>query len=156
MQKVDLASVQSIQSVLDAPTVSIFVAGREDLASRASLAFVADQARDASRPGFALGEEPEKFIVRGGLHVEEVDALFRAAAGRRAEHAVRMAVQGWARGVAPDSDTRIPVPIHREMQVPVTVSSLTKVAEGLRAGVVRAYGEASGARPIRQSVGRRL
>lgn len=146
MKMIDRACVDAVQSALQAPRVDVFVVGRDELATRPGLMFIADEARALGRAGFALGEAAERYVIQGGLEEAELDALFRAAAGKRTEHDVRAGTRQWVAGETVVNSSRLPPVVRKELALPLSVSSLTKIAQALQSGAVRAYGEVAGAR----------
>ena len=152
MTQIDQASVAAVQSVLRASRVDVFVVGRVALEERLSLMFVADEARLRSRPGFSFGGLDERYVVQGGLAEAELNGLFRTAAGRRTELDVLAAVGQWAEGRSVAGLSAVPPVVHKELDVPLSVAGLTRIAQAMRSGLVRAYGEAAGARVVAESM----
>lgn len=137
---IDSIALSAVQQVLTADTVWVYTTGRTPLADRASLQFVADQAMAHQRPGFEV-DQPEKFQLPGGVAQGELDDLFNATAGTRAEFALRQSVLAWARdGKTPSGDSLPPV-MSNEMAKPLSVAGLQRVCEALDAGMARTFGE---------------
>jgi len=146
---IDPIAVTAIQHVLDASKVQVFTAGRQDLAVRASLQFVAEQAVAARRAGFEL-EGAEKYSLPGGLDAGELEGLFRTTAGLKAELVLRQCVRAWAlNGTAPAAGSVPPV-LAKVMSTPLAVEGLQQIRDALHAGMARTFGETSpGQAPIR-------
>jgi hypothetical protein len=141
-RRIDQVAVTAIQHVLNAEWVEVHTAGRGDLAERASLQFVAEQATEAGRPGFRLAG-PEKYSLAGGLDQDELDALFRITAGLQAERTLRESVKAWAQSGATPKAGSVPPVLAKEMSKPVNVAGLQRLAEALQAGMARAFGESA-------------
>lgn len=140
--QIDSIAVTAIQHVLDASKVQVFTAGRQDLAARASLQFVAEQADAASRTGFELAET-EKYSLPGGLDAGELEGLFRTTAGLKAEFVLRQSARAWALdGVAPVAGAVPPV-LAKEMGRPLSVAGLQRICDALHVGMARTFGETS-------------
>jgi hypothetical protein len=139
-QMIDPVAVSAVQQVLAADTVWVYTTGRTPLADRPSLQFVADQAMTSQRLGFEV-DAPEKFQLPGGVAQGELEDLFSATAGTRAEFALRQSVLAWVRdGKTPSSESLPPV-LAKEMAKPVSVAGLRRICEALDAGMARAFGE---------------
>lgn len=143
----DPSVVGHVQAVLDAASVEVFVAGRAPLNDRASLCFVADQAALNGRPGFALDGVAEKYDIRGGIASEEVDDVFRSVGGDRAERDVKIAARQWLQGENVTATQGLPVWVQNAVREPASPQAATGLADSIRAGKVRSYGEAAVTRP---------
>jgi hypothetical protein len=145
---------KAVQRVLSAEQVEILVAGRAPLSERRSLRFVADQAAQKKRVGFEVDGLPEKYTVRGGLDGDELDDVFRSAAGERSELEAKKAVHRWARGERADTVPGLPSWVAQAIAHPVTAQGVLDLAESFRDGRVRTFGEARGGLPRIQNVDR--
>lgn len=137
---IDPIAWSAVQQVLEANTVWVYTTGRTALADRASLQFVADQAIANKRLGFEV-DEPEKFQLRGGVGQGELEHLFSATAGIRAELAVRRSVLAWAQDGKAISHDLLPPVIAKEMAKPLSLAGLRRICEALDAGMARTFGE---------------
>lgn len=146
--KMNIAAVKHIQSVLEADEVAVHTAGRLRLADRKSLCFIAEQASLLQRPGFAVDGVVEKYRIQGGLLADELDDLFRSAAGHKAEQDLRLAVHDWVKGKPVTSNDGFPVDIRKQLQVPPSVTGLNKIATALKQGNVYDFAESAGLRPL--------
>jgi len=147
VQKVTMQAGEHVQSVLRADRVEVFVAGRAPLAKRDSMVFVADQAAASERAGFSVESQSEKYSVKGGLEADELDDLFKAASGSRAELNVRKAAAQWARAESGGERHQLPLFVEQELAKPVTAAAAEQVATALRSGRIRSFGEAGALRP---------
>ncbi|MFX1767983.1 hypothetical protein PWP93_36550 [Paraburkholderia sp. A1RI-2L] len=141
------AVIAHVQDVLDASTVEVFVAGRAPLNDRTSLRFVADQAVINGRAGFSVDGSAEKYEIQGGVAVDEVDDVFRSVGGDRAERDVKAAARQWLRGELVATTPGLPAWVEAAIHAPVSAQAATALADTIRAGKVRSYGEAGATRP---------
>ncbi|MCD5327953.1 hypothetical protein ACFFU8_09030 [Chromobacterium piscinae] len=141
-------AIKHIQSVLSASDVMIHTAGRSHLADRSSLCFIADQALKLQRPGFMVDGAGEKYRIEGGLLSDELDDLFRTTAGHQAEHELRLAVHAWISGQPVSLHDGFSAAVRKNLQMPVSVGTLTKIADALCQGQVFDFAQAGGARPL--------
>lgn len=148
----DSSVVAHVQAVLDAASVEVFVAGRAQLNERASLRFVADQAALNGRSGFALDGVAEKYEIRGGVTPEEVDDVFRSAGGDRAVRDVTVAARQWLKGENVAATHGLPVWVRDAVREPASPQAATALADSVRAGKARSYGEAAVIRPTTPEV----
>lgn len=154
--KMNIAAVKHIQSVLDAEEVGVHTAGRLRLADRNSLCFIAEQAASLQRPGFAVDGVVEKYRIQGGLLADELDDLFRSAAGHKAEQDLRLAVHDWVKGKPVTAAEGLPLDVWKQLQVPPSVAGLNKIATALKQGDVYDFAESAGARPLPVNKGRSI
>jgi hypothetical protein len=111
------------------------------------MVFVADQAAASERAGFSVESQSEKYSVKGGLEADELDDLFKAASGSRAELNVRKAAAQWARAESGGERHQLPLFVEQELAKPVTAAAAEQVATALRSGRIRSFGEAGALRP---------
>ncbi|MDR5791708.1 hypothetical protein P9281_34745 [Caballeronia sp. LP003] len=151
-QKQEIA--KAVQRVLSAEQVEILVAGRAPLSERSSLRFVADQAAKKKRVGFEVDGLPEKYAVKGGLDGDELDDVFRSAAGERGELEAKKAIHRWAKGERADTVPGLPSWVAQAIARPVTAQAALDLAESFRDGRVRTFAEARGGLPNTQQADR--